>query len=256
MSVKGPQFIRPDWPAPASIVAFSTTRAGGHSLAPYDSLNLGMHVGDNPEAVAQNRELLLTSAAGLASLNWLEQVHGTVVVEARPSTAGMEADAQWSSTPGVGCAILTADCLPVLFCASNGDTVAAAHAGWRGLQSGVLEQTLAQMVAPRESVMAWLGPAIGPQAFEVGPEVLEAFLQSASPELRSDTAACFSAAGGASVKYFADLYRLARIRLRAAGVKQIYGGGDCTFNSPDLYFSYRRTAVTGRMASVIGIRQA
>lgn len=261
------ELIRPQWPAPESVVAVSTTRQGGHSEWPYDSLNLGHHVGDAGAAVEENRKALLKNVEGLASLQWLEQVHGTRAIEAGQSRertgAGQgaadsapaeTADAQWSRTPGVGCAILTADCLPVLFCTRGGDAVAAAHAGWRGLQAGVLEQTLEALAAPREAVMAWLGPAIGPAAFEVGEEVREAFLRTGDGAQRRAVSACFLSSARDSQKFYADLYGLARIKLRMAGVTQVYGGGECTFTSAKRYFSYRRDGVTGRMASVIGIR--
>lgn len=249
-----PELIIPDWPAPECVVAAVTTRKGGHSAPPYEHMNLGHHVGDSPAAVSENRLLLLKSIEGLTSLNWLEQVHGTCAVQVGSKDDGVTADAQWTKEPGEGCAILTADCLPVLFCSLSGDVVAAAHAGWRGLEAGVLENTLQKMQTPGESLLAWLGPAIGPDAFEVGEEVREAFIRSALPAFKPATDACFSASLVDADKYFANLYSLAKIRLQAAGVTQIYGGGDCTFNDEARYFSYRRNSVTGRMASIIGIR--
>lgn len=235
--------IQPDWPAPATIRACSTTRHGGCSREPYASLNLGNHVGDDIACVAENRRRLVAGGALPAQPHWLQQVHGTQVVnldEATPATTG---DAVYTSRPGKVCAVMTADCLPVLFCSVKGDEAAAAHAGWRGLQAGVLEQTLKAFRAAPSEMMAWLGPAIGPQQFEVGAEVREAFMAS-------DPAAAqaFVAHGD---KYMADIFQLARLRLRAAGVSRIYGGEYCTVSHPQQFFSYRRDGVTGRMASLI-----
>ncbi|MFL6609729.1 MAG: peptidoglycan editing factor PgeF, partial [Pseudomonas sp.] len=166
-------WLIPDWPAPARVKACVTTREGGVSLAPFDSLNLGDHVGDDPAAVAENRRRLTDQFVMRPA--WLQQVHGIDVVEADPARVAT-ADASWSATPGIACTAMTADCLPVLFCNRAGTHVAAAHAGWRGLANGVLEATLDSLQQPTEEILAWLGPAIGPQAFEVGPEVREAFI--------------------------------------------------------------------------------
>ena len=233
--------IIPDWPAPANVRALMTTRTGGLSAGPWASLNLGDHVGDDPRCVAANRARLC--AALPAAPAWLKQVHGTCVVEATGGTA--EADASVSRTPGQVCAVLTADCLPVLFCDRAGSVVAAAHAGWRGLANGVLEATVAAMRVPPGEIRAWMGAAIGPTAFEVGEDVREAFL-----ERHPDTASAF-ASPDAHGKWRADLYTLARIRLAHAGVQAVSGGGHCTFSEPSVFFSYRRDGVTGRMASLI-----
>lgn len=234
-------WLTPDWPAPAWVKACVTTRAGGVSQAPFDSFNLGAHVGDEVAAVAQNRHSLI------ARLNcqpaWLQQVHGTVVADADPS-AVVEADASWTATAGIACTVMTADCLPALFCDRAGTRVAAAHAGWRGLVNGVLEATLDALAVPAEEVLVWLGPAIGPQAFEVGGEVREAFM-AVQPE--ADQAFVPSINAG---KYMADIYQLARLRLAARGVTAVYGGGFCTVSDPR-FFSYRRSARTGRFASLV-----
>ncbi|MEQ9940668.1 purine nucleoside phosphorylase YfiH [Pectobacterium aroidearum] len=236
--------IYPDWPLPESVKSCSTTRIGGHSVAPYDSLNLGNHVSDEPVHVTANRQTLVDMAGLPAMPHWLEQVHGTDVIRiGEESSTSVCGDAAYTDKKGQVCAVMTADCLPVLFCAINGDEVAAAHAGWRGLHAGVLEETLACFRAQPTQIMAWLGPAIGPDAFEVGPEVRDAFIQHDSA-----AASAFRPEGN---KFFADIYQLARLRLRAAGVTQIFGGNACTVSEPHKFFSYRRDGVTGRMASLI-----
>lgn len=235
------QWLTPDWPAPAQVRACVTTRAGGVSEAPFDSFNLGDHVEDSPAAVAENRRRLRAALA--CEPAWLRQVHGMDVVAADPSCTP-QGDASWTSEPGVGCTVLTADCLPVLFCDRAGTRVAAAHAGWRGLAGGVLEATLETLALPAQEVLAWLGPAIGPAAFEVGPEVREAFLGQ-----HPESAQAFAASRNPG-RFMADLYQLARIRLAARGITAVYGGGFCTFSDPRFY-SYRRTPRTGRFASLV-----
>ena len=245
-------FIEPDWPAPANVCALSTTRIGGYSSAPYDTFNLGDHVADETRAVKANRALLANALPLGSSLSWLSQVHGTAVVEAAAQReTPPPADAQWSRTRGAVCTVMTADCLPVLLCSIDGDVVAAAHAGWRGLLAGVLEATVAAMATPPARLLAWLGPAIGPAAFEVGEEVRAAYLASAfsSPAV----AACFIPANRPG-HYLADLYALARIRLTAMGLSGVFGGELCTFSDPGRFFSYRRDGQTGRMASLILLR--
>ncbi|AMO74536.1 peptidoglycan editing factor PgeF [Pseudomonas citronellolis] len=235
-------WLIPDWPAPANVRACVSTRAGGVSQAPFDSFNLGDHVGDEPAAVAENRRRL-EQAQGCRPA-WLSQVHGIEVVEADPSRVAT-ADASWSATPGIACAVLTADCLPALFCDRAGTRVAAAHAGWRGLAGGVLEATLDKLAVPAAEMLAWLGPAIGPQAFEVGPEVREAFLAD-----HAETKVAFVPSVNAG-RYMADIYQLARIRLAARGVTAVYGGGLCTFSDTERFYSYRRNPRTGRQASLV-----
>jgi YfiH family protein len=249
-----PPFIEPDWSAPASVQALCTTRQGGCSVAPYESFNLAHHVGDKKSSVAQNRACLVAALPAGVELSWLSQVHGTAVVEAGRGGHTPEADALWSRNPGVACAVLTADCLPVLLCSVSGDVVAAAHAGWRGLLAGVLEATVGAMDTHPEQVLAWLGPAIGPAAFEVGPEVREAFLAEASPTGLPAMDACFTSHPDRTGYWIADLYALARVRLGALGVTRIYGGGLCTHTDSQQFFSYRRDGQTGRMASLILLR--
>lgn len=236
----------PDWPAPASVQACVTTRAGGVSVAPYDSLNLGDHVGDAPEAVAINRRRL-TEHFDIQPA-WLSQVHGVVVAEAEPARI-VEADGSWTTTPGIACTVMTADCLPALFCNRAGNHVAAAHAGWRGLANGVLEATVEAMAVAPEEILVWLGPAIGPCNFEVGSEVREAFVS------RHPQAAEAFVPGPAPGKYLADIYRLARVRLAAVGVTAVYGGGLCTIDDTR-FFSYRRANPTGRQAALVWLNHA
>lgn len=236
--------ITPQWPASSRVRACSTQRQGGVSTSPWDALNLGGHVGDNPDAVARNRKLLVEEAGLPAMPQWLEQVHGTEVV--RLTTGGsmpLRADACITDQPGVVCAIMTADCLPVLFCSQDGTEVAAAHAGWRGLCAGVLENTLAQFRSPPEQVHVWLGPAIGPDAFEVGAEVREAFMAQDSRAVQA-----FRPSGD---RFYADIWLLARMRLQAAGVNSISADSRCTFTQRDDFFSFRRDGITGRMATLI-----
>ncbi|MEQ1663492.1 MAG: peptidoglycan editing factor PgeF [Thiobacillus sp.] len=218
-----------------------TTRHGGVSDASWASLNLGDHVGDVPERVAANRGRLGECLP--AEPCWLKQVHSARIV---PAAAGVpEADAAFSRQPHTVCAVLTADCLPVLLCDQAGSVVAAAHAGWRGLADGVLEASVAAMQTPADELLVWLGAAIGPTAFEVGDDVREVFLAQ-----HADTTTAFVPHRG---KWLADLYQLARIRLTHVGVHAVYGGGRCTFSEADTFFSYRRDGVTGRMASLIWI---
>jgi polyphenol oxidase len=238
-------WIQPEWPAPATVRAFATTRHGGVSRGPYASLNLGVRVGDDPQAVAKNRERV--RALLPAEPRWLQQVHGTEVADADHASLDVAADAAWTRSAGVVCAVQAADCLPVLFCDRDGTTVAVAHAGWRGLSAGVLERTVAAMARPPVELMAWLGPAIGPRAFEVGRDVLDAFTSS--------DAQCSSAFEPLREgKWLADLYALARRRLSYAGVGRVYGGGWCTANDPDRFFSHRRDRVTGRQAAFIWLQ--
>lgn len=235
-------FIHPDWPAPASVVAGTSCRHGGVSQPPYESLNPAAHVGDDPAAVATNRARL-----GLpGDPCWLQQVHGTrvAVLEENGVVGGLEADAAYSRTPGIICAVLTADCLPVLLCDRRGREVAAVHAGWRGLSSGVIEAALDHFQSPAAQLLAWLGPAIGPTVYEVGEEVYHAFVD-ADP----DTAFAFTDTRPGHWRM--DIYALARRRLQLRGLTQISGGDYCTFTDTARFYSYRRDGTTGRMASVI-----
>lgn len=238
--------IKPDWPAPGRVRAVCSTRLGGVSEAPWDSLNLGSHVGDDPVRVRENRRRLATMAGiGAGSIGWLDQVHG-IEVASLPVHGVPRADASHTVQTGHVCVIMTADCLPVLLCDESGTRVGAAHAGWRSLCGGVLEALVNDMGGRPAELMAWLGPAIGPKQFEVGPEVREAFL-------RHDPAAVsgFSAEGARAGHFMADIYLLARQRLAECGVRQVYGGDFCTVSEPQRFFSYRRDGQTGRMASLI-----
>lgn len=233
----------PDWPAPSPVRAVTTTRRGGCSRPPFDDFNLADHVGDAADTVAKNRAILRERLALPSEPAWLTQVHGRRVVEAGGPA---RADAAFTCHAGVVCAVLTADCLPVLLCDRAGSCVAAAHAGWRGLAAGVLEATVAALPVATAELLAWLGPAIGPQAFAVGEDVRAAFV---GPD--PDSAAAFRAAGPG--RWYADLYRLAGLRLRALGVGGVYGGGECTFHDRERFYSYRRDGTCGRMASLIWI---
>jgi YfiH family protein len=237
----------PDWAVPADVGAWMSTRCGGVSLPPWDSLNLGAAVGDDAAAVAENRRRFV-DRTGAVPL-WLRQVHGTRVVRASRALAGAEppmADASWTDEPGIVCTVQVADCLPVLLAAPDGRGVAAAHAGWRGLAAGVVEAALSALCdgtgcAPYQ-LSAWLGPCIGPRRFEVGADVLQAF---------SGDAACFVPWGD---RWLADLPQLARLRLQRAGVRQIAGGTWCTVEDRSKFFSYRRDGLTGRLVAAVWLR--
>ena len=236
--------IVPNWPAPATVRAVSTTRHGGISPPPYDRLNLADHVGDDPAHVAENRRRLAAAVGLPGEPAWLEQVHGVEVVAAESVCAPVAADATWTREAGRSCVVMTADCLPVLLCDRAGTVVAAAHGGWRGLAGGVIAATVARLGVRPADLLAWLGPAIGPDAFGVGEEVRAVFLA-----LDAGNAGCFrpSPAG----RWLADLYELARRQLRNLGVNEVYGGGWCTFSEPERFFSYRRENRTGRMATLV-----
>lgn len=238
--------IQPAWPAPDRVRAFSTTRLGGVSQSPWYSLNLGAHVEDNPQHVTENRARLASELAlEQAAFGWLSQVHGTELVTL-PVEGIPLADASTTTHAGQVCVILTADCLPVLLCDRAGTQVAAAHAGWRGLCAGVLEQVLASFTAPAAEIVAWLGPAIGPGQFEVGPEVRSAFMAT-----DGRAAEAFSTSGARPEHFMADIYCLARQRLEKAGVTAVYGGDLCTVSDPQRFYSYRRDGKTGRMATLV-----
>ena len=242
------------WEAPKQIKTMITNRHGGFSQPPFDSLNLGLHVGDDPVVVQKNRDALKVLLPNEPI--WLNQVHGTQVVDADEFGGGVpNADASVTTTPGQVLAIMTADCLPVLLASRDGKVVGAAHAGWRGLAAGVIEQTVDLMRAkqsnqthaePQSEILAYLGPAIGPHAFEVGSEVRDIFMAQ-----NSASAACFEQLQEKG-KYLADIYGLACLRLNGLGIEHIQGGEECTLQNPD-YFSYRRDQQTGRMGSFIWI---
>lgn len=242
-------FIRPNWPAPANVKALQTTRVGGVSKGAYASLNLGGHVNDDPIAVAANRQLL--SAYLPSEPIWVNQVHGVEVIDAAASGCLQDADASFTTKPNVVCVTMTADCLPVLLCDKNGSVVAAAHAGWRGLCDGVIEAAVAKMQVPANEILVWLGPAIGPDAFEVGEDVREQFIAK-----DRSAAMAFKPHGD---KWLCDMCLIARQRLHAMGVTDIYGASInedfCTYTDKDRFFSFRRDNATGRMASMIWLEK-
>ncbi|MDD4912356.1 MAG: peptidoglycan editing factor PgeF [Sideroxydans sp.] len=235
--------IYPDWPAPTNVKSLQSTRHGGVSLAPYETFNLGTHVADVPRAVAHNRQLL--SPLMPSEPVWLEQVHGTRVANADAANCVEKADASIARQRGSVCVVMTADCLPVLLCDEDGTVVGAAHAGWKGLLAGVIESTVKEMGVAPHKLMAWLGPAISQQHFEVGSEVREGFIAH-----QAQAAEAFIAHGNAG-KYLADIYLLANQRLNALGITRVSGGGRCTYAEADTFFSYRRDNVTGRMGTFI-----
>jgi polyphenol oxidase len=234
-------FITPNWPAPANVHAIQTTRVGGVSVAPYDSLNFGDHVKDNAHHVAHNRQLL--SPFVPTEPVWMNQVHGIRVLDASKSGCVESADAAFTTQANVVCVTMTADCLPILLCNQQGSVVAAVHAGWRSLCDGVIEATVKAMAVDNNQLLAWLGPAIGPDTFEVGEEVRAQFV-----EKDQQAASAFKSHGD---RYLGDLYAIAKQRLNHIGVTQIYGGGLCTYTDASRFFSFRRDGATGRMAALI-----
>jgi polyphenol oxidase len=235
-------WIVPAWPAPANVKTLVTTRHGGVSLGPYASLNLGDHVGDLPAHVAENRALLQRRLP--VTPRWLKQVHGVRVVDVSKVADGIEADAVHTRSTAIACAVLTADCLPLLLCDRAGTQVAAIHAGWRGLSLGVIEQTIAAMGEQSSDLLIYLGPAIGPKRFEVGEEVRAAFVA-----LDGQAASAFKPKENG--KWLANLYELARQRLHKLGIQEIFGGDYCAAEDAERFYSYRRDGATGRMASLI-----
>ncbi len=249
--VRTPEFVIPDWPAPKNIRAAFTTRVGGFSQIPCDGFNLGLHVGDNAQHVADNRQLLIDSLSLPDTPYYLNQVHGTEVLcadDQRDDTASTPAaDACWSQSQNSVIAIMTADCLPVLFSSHCGSVIAGAHVGWRGLADGVLEKTVSSLPLAASQLMAWLGPAIGPTKFEVGAEVMECFVGHDKNCKRH-----FEPVAGLADKYLANLYGLATDRLHSVGIRSIYGGEECTYTDANRFFSHRRDkGKTGRMAALI-----
>lgn len=238
--------LYPSWQVPPNIHAFTTLRDGGVSRAPYASFNLGDHVEDEPSAVKENRDLLV-ERFGLPQFPlFLSQIHSTRVIRLPYRGEDVKADAVYTDKPGQVCLVMTADCLPVLFTSKKGNEVAAAHAGWRGLCDGVLEATVKQFQCPRDEIIAWFGPAIGPTAFQVGPEVVAQFIAQDAQAERA-----FVADSASAGKYLGNLYQIAAQRLQRMGVMQISGGEYCTYTESDKFFSFRREMKTGRMASLI-----
>ena len=255
-------WLKPDWPAPANVQAFVTTRADGISPAPWNSLNLGTHVGDNLARVRHNRALLRAALPEVQRFQWLNQVHGTRVVDVVPGASYLRrrtADAAAVYAAGDAAIVMTADCLPVFFCATNGSAAAVAHAGWRGLLAGILENTVAGLARSGalepSQLLAWMGPAIADCHFEVGAEVRQAFIddgQLRGLELQQIENA-FTASTQAN-KWMMDIYHVARLRLGAVGLTAVYGGPCCTVCDSERFYSYRRDGVTGRMASLIYLK--
>ncbi len=247
------QIIRPSWDIPKHIQAFTTLRTGGESLPPFDSLNLGDHVGDDPNAVTKNRNQLFSTLFLSHNLVnqpvYLTQTHSTRVITLPYFNDDLDADAVYTNQSNQVCLVMTADCLPVLFCNKEGTEVAAAHAGWRGLCDGVLEETVKKFNSPTSEITVWLGPAISQNAFQVGKDVREQFC-----EVDPQAITCFKADPNEKEKYFADLYQLATQRLNKLGITQISGGVHCTYTEQDKFFSYRRDGQTGRMATLIWIK--
>jgi polyphenol oxidase len=255
-------WLQPDWPAPANVQAFVTTRVGGVSPAPWDSLNLGTHVGDNLARVRHNRALLRAALPEVRRFQWLNQVHGTRLVDVAPGASYLRrrtADAAAVYAPGDAAIVMTADCLPVFFCATNGSAAAVAHAGWRGLLAGILENTVAGLARSGtlqpSQLLVWMGPAIAGCHFEVGDEVRQAFIDDGQrrgidPRL---LVSAFTASSQAN-KWMMDIYQVARLRLQAIGLTAVYGGDFCTVCDHQRFYSYRRDGVTGRMANLIYLK--
>ncbi|BFM08976.1 peptidoglycan editing factor PgeF [Halioxenophilus aromaticivorans] len=248
----GDGFWQPDWPVPANVGVLLTDRSGGGSAAPYVGLNLALHVGDDAQTVAANRERLQTRL-GTVKVQWLEQVHGTKVATAAADGAVRTADAAVTRDTNLACAVMTADCLPVLLCDQGGTVVAAAHAGWRGLVDGVIANTVASMAVPATQITAFLGPAISQAHFEVGIEVVEAVFALATTNAEVQAVAKAVTPGARALHFYLDLYAVARVQLAGLGITSVYGGEHCTYGDAR-FFSYRRQKVTGRQASLIWLQ--
>ena len=249
--------ITPDWPVPTNIRSVITCRDGGVSQGVYRSWNMGTHVNDDPAAVEANRKKLIEQSGLQKTPQWLEQIHGNKVIEAQADGRVRTADACFSREKGLACVVMTADCLPVLICDKQGTQVAAVHCGWRSLSQSILEKTIATFNLSNSSnsspadLLVYLGPAISPAHFEVGMDVLEAFFESSRSTQHTEQIAAAFSPGKRPLHFYADIYALARAELDSLGVKNIYGGGACTFSEAETYYSYRRDGVTGRMASLI-----
>jgi YfiH family protein len=245
--MQAPGYLVPQWPAPQQVQALVTLRTGGYSSGPYASFNLADHTDDDPEAVSNNRSLLREYFSLPAEPVWLQQVHSDRIIRADRKTDATEADGSWTATTGVVCVVMTADCLPVLICSRDGSRVAAAHAGWRGLHAGVIPNAVKALGTDPAELLVWLGPAIGPRAFEVGPEVVHAF-----NDVLPENAAAFTQTD--EQHWLCDLYRLARLQLERLGIVAVYGGNECTYTDKQRFYSYRRDGKTGRMASLIWLQ--
>jgi hypothetical protein len=238
----------PDWPIPSSVSAISTTRELGYSHAPFHEFNLATHVNDDYDCVHQNRQLLIEQASLPEPPRWLTQTHSNIVIHSDNWFENIEGDACFSNQPNQVCVVMTADCLPLLICNNKGTEVAAVHAGWRGLANDIIANTLQQFSAPPKELLVWLGPAIGPKAFEVGQDVFDIFTQR-------DPQSTLAFESTNVDHYLADIYLLAKQQLSKLGVTQIFGGDRCTFQDSNSFFSYRRDGETGRMASMIWLNK-
>ena len=250
--IHDPRFLIPDWQVPVNVCSAASTRIGGVSHFEFASFNLAGHVGDSANAVATNREQLVAALQLPEMPVWLNQVHGVAVLRRdgiTTMTSPANYDACYSNQPNTVCAVLTADCLPVLFCSKNGQEVAAAHAGWRGLVDGVLETTVGAFQCPAGELLVWLGPAIGPNSFEVGADVLERFLNQWQEYGEAIVAACFTPHG--KQRWLCDIYALASLQLQQLGIQAVYGGGEDTCTDWQRFFSFRRDGDTGRMVSLV-----
>lgn len=245
------QGITPDWPVPANVRSYISTRVGGVSVSPYTSNNLGLHVGDDPELVAKNRAQLSDELHLTKAPQWLEQVHGVKVINAKSDGVVRTADGSYSDQPGQACLVMTADCLPILLCDKQGTQVAALHCGWRSLAKGICARSLQKFTANPGDILAYLGPAISQPHFEVGVDVLEAFFKAARSQEHAEHIATAFVSAQRPLHFYADIYALARAELNALGVTAIYGGDYCTYADEARFYSFRRDKVTGRMASLI-----
>lgn len=243
--------ITPDWPAPANVRSYISTRAGGVSASPYASNNLGLHVGDDPEAVAQNRAQLSDKLGLGRTPQWLEQIHGVKVINVKTDGVVRTADGSYTNQSAQPCLVMSADCLPILLCDKQGTEVAALHCGWRSLAKGICARGLQKFSAKPGDILAYLGPAISQARFEVGVEVLEAFFKAARNQQHADQIAAAFISAPRPLHFYADIYALARAELTALGVTAIYGGDYCTYGEEARFYSFRRDKVTGRMASLI-----
>ncbi len=253
--VNAPEFLIPDWPVSNRVESLVTCRSGGVSSEPYHSLNLALHVGDKSEDVLQNRRLIAKRIDQQLQWQWLEQVHSNKAQRIEAVQEPVVGDALITASAGIGCCVLTADCLPVFFAAHDGSEVAIAHAGWRGLANGIVANTLSGMSVPADKIVVWLGPAIGPCHFEVGSEVKASFHSQWGDLVSARALAdCFHQVQG-SQKFMADLFALARLQLNSLGVRNVFGGGKCTFCQSDKFYSFRRANQTGRLLSMIYLKQ-
>ncbi|MES2822403.1 MAG: peptidoglycan editing factor PgeF [Pseudomonadota bacterium] len=251
MLLNNHNYIMPHWPAPGNVLTCITTRKSGHSAPPYEQNNLGLHVGDDPSKVQQNRTEVYNALDLIKAPQWLEQIHGVKVIKAKDDGLVRTADGSFTDEPGQACVVMTADCLPILLCDKKGTQVAAIHCGWRSLAKGIAFRALQKFSCPPENILAYFGPAISQTYFEVGIDVLEAFFKASRNLKHTENIAAAFTPAARPLHFYADIYALARAELNALGVSQIYGGDACTYGDSERFYSYRRDGVTGRMASLI-----